>query len=201
MKNYFQSTKKCSVRPWRVSTTGIVKNDQQSKLNRLLIKLTHYCQQIWGENQENWTKTSPGDNGGALRQPSYRYHLCRCLLGCWDVQCDASWYNYTVNGNWIYIRKWSISTFLFPVFSMFHFLSVFCVVALQFSTCIKIASLFLILWIALHIQSRGQPMLKQQKMEMGKFQKCSPGNINLEMGSKGLLKVYLVFKSGLIFFL
>ena len=123
MKNYFQSTKKCSVRPWRVSTTGIVKNDQ-SKLNRVVIKLTHYCQQIWGENRENWTKTSPGDDGGALCQPSCRYHLCRCLLGCWDVQCHAPWYNCTVNGNWICSKMEPFvyfPHFYFPSFPCFTF--------------------------------------------------------------------------------
>ena len=51
------------------------------------------------------------------------------------------------------------STFLFPVFSMFHFLSAFRVLALQISTCINITSLFLILWMALYMQG-GAPNIQ-----------------------------------------
>ena len=86
--------------------------------------------------------------------------LLGCTMSCTLVQLHSEWkLDMFENGAFR----------LFPVFSMLHFLSAFCVVALQISTCKKIASLFLILWIALYIQPRGQPKLKKQKMVMGKL--------------------------------
>ena len=177
--------KKCSVRPWRVSTTGIVKN-AQSKLNRLVIKLTH-CQQIWGENRENWTKTSPGDDGGALCQPSCRYYLCCCLLGYRDVQCHASWYNYTVNENWICSEMEPFvyfPHFYFPSFPCFTFYLPFA--SLQTCYLYKDYITFLVSLDRTLDESRGQPMLKKQKNGNGEISEMSGlGNINIEIGSKG----------------
>ena len=91
--------------------------------------------------------------------------LLGCTMSCILAQLHSEWkLDMFENGAFCLF-----STFLFPVFSMFHFLSVFCVVALQFSTCIKIASLFLILWIALYIQFRRQPMLKTPKNGNGEI--------------------------------
>ena len=91
--------------------------------------------------------------------------LLGCTMSCTLVQLHSEWKLDMFENGAVCL----FSTFLFSVFSMLHFLSAFCVVALQISTCKKIASLFLILWIALYIQPRGQPKLKKQKMVMGKL--------------------------------
>ena len=58
--------------------------------NGSVMKMTK-CQEIWGKNRANRTKTSPSDDGGALHQPPCCHHFCCCLLGHWDVQRHVSW--------------------------------------------------------------------------------------------------------------
>ena len=49
-------------------------------------------QELWAASQENRTKTSWSDNGGALGQPPRCGHLCHRLLGRGHVQCHVSWH-------------------------------------------------------------------------------------------------------------
>ena len=80
--------------------------------------------------------------------------LLGCTMWCILVQLHSEW-----KLNMFKDGVFCLFSILFPVFSIFHFLSAFRVLALQISTCINITSLFLILWMALYMQG-GAPNIQ-----------------------------------------
>ena len=116
-KNYFQSTKKCSVWPWRVSTTGIVKND----LN-------------WTDWWSNWPIASKSEEKTEkteqrLRRATMVAHFVSPLIATSFavVYWVVGMYNVMHPGTttqWMeigYVRKWSrLSIFHISIFRLFH---------------------------------------------------------------------------------